>query len=207
MIRTLLGIAVLLQMSSVVLAQGHKPQGHKPQGHVPQDHVPQNHAPQNHAPYAEMKDRAIKALSEQQIADLKAGKGMGLALPAELNGYPGPIHVLEFADQMKLTAQQRARTDELYRSMKDEAVPLGERLIESEAVLDRLFANRAITHANLDTTTNDIARLQGQLRQTHLKYHLAMVDLLSPEQIQRYRQLRGYEPQPAGAGGHHKQRH
>ncbi len=55
-----------------------------------------------------------------------------------------------------------------------------------------------ITPATLDATTNDIARLQGQLRQTHLKYHLAMVDLLSPEQIQRYRQLRGYEPPPAG---------
>jgi Spy/CpxP family protein refolding chaperone len=197
MIRILLGIAVLLQMSMTASAQSHAPQGHASQGH----------APQSHAPYAEMRDRAIKALSEQQVADLKAGKGMGLALPAELNGYPGPIHVLEFADQMNLTGEQRQRTSELFRNMKDEAVPLGERLIESEAGLDRLFANRTITPATLDTTTNDIARLQGQLRQTHLKYHLAMVDLLSPEQIQRYRQLRGYESQPAGAGQHHKSHH
>lgn len=197
MIRILLGIAVLSQMSMTVLAQSHAPKGH----------APQSHTPQSHAPYAEMKDRAIKALSEQQIADLKEGKGMGLALPAELNGYPGPIHVLEFADQMKLTGEQRQRTSELFRSMKDEAVPLGERLIEREATLDRLFASRTITPATLDTTTNDIARLQGQLRQTHLKYHLAMVDLLSPGQIQRYRQLRGYEPQPAGAGRHHKSHH
>lgn len=197
MIRILLGIAVLLQMSMTASAQSHAPQGHTSQGH----------AHQSHAPYAEMKDRAIKALSEQQVADLKAGKGMGLALPAELNGYPGPIHVLEFADQMNLTGEQRQRTSELFRNMKDEAVPLGERLIESEAGLDRLFANRTITPATLDTTTNDIARLQGQLRQTHLKYHLAMVDLLSPEQIQRYRQLRGYESQPAGAGQHHKSHH
>lgn len=197
MIRILLGIAVLLQMSMTASAQSHAPQGH----------APQSHAPQSHIPYAEMKDRAIKALSEQQVADLKAGKGMGLALPAELNGYPGPIHVLEFADQMNLTGEQRQRTSELFRNMKDEAVPLGERLIESEAGLDRLFANRTITPAILDTTTNDIARLQGQLRQTHLKYHLAMVDLLSAEQIQRYRQLRGYESQPAGAGQHHKSHH
>ena len=108
---------------------------------------------------------------------------------------------------MKLSAQQRAHTNELYHKMKQEAVPLGERLIQSEASLDRLFATRTITPAKLDIATNDIARLQGQLRQTHLKYHLAMVDLLSPEQTQHYRQLRGYEPQPAGAGGHHKQRH
>ena len=40
-------------------------------------------------PYAGMQSRPIKALSEQQVADLQAGRGMGLALAAELNGYPG----------------------------------------------------------------------------------------------------------------------
>jgi hypothetical protein len=43
-----------------------------------------------HAPYAGMQTRPVKALTEQQLADLKAGRGMGLALAAELNGYPGP---------------------------------------------------------------------------------------------------------------------
>jgi hypothetical protein len=57
------------------------------------------------SPYAGMQMRLIKALSEQQIADLKAGRGMGLALPAELNGYPGPIHVLELSDELGLSAE------------------------------------------------------------------------------------------------------
>ena len=52
------------------------------------------------SPYSGMQSRPIKALSEQQIADLRAGRGMGLALPAELNGYPGPVHVLELADKL-----------------------------------------------------------------------------------------------------------
>ena len=56
------------------------------------------------SPYAGMQARSIKALSEQQIADLKAGRGMGLALAAELNGYPGPAHVLEVADQLGLSS-------------------------------------------------------------------------------------------------------
>lgn len=181
MIRILLGIAVLFQMSNIALAQGH-------------------------APYAGMKDRAIKALSEQQIADLKAGRGMGLALLAELNGYPGPMHVLEFADALNLTSEQRERTRELYRDMKEEAVPLGERLIENEATLERLFASRTITPTSLSTATQDIASTQGRLRETHLKYHLAMVDLLSPQQVQHYRQLRGYE-QHAPSHQHHKGHH
>jgi len=34
-------------------------------------------------PYAEMQTRPIKALSEQRVADLQAGRGMGLALAAD----------------------------------------------------------------------------------------------------------------------------
>ena len=59
------------------------------------------------SPYAGMQTRPIKALSEQQVADLKAGRGMGLALPAELNGYPAPIHVLELSDQLGPSADQK----------------------------------------------------------------------------------------------------
>ena len=88
---------------------------------------------QGHHPYAGLEQRAVKALSEQQIADLKAGRGMGLALPAELNGYPGPSHVLENADALGLSAEQREHTKGLFEAMKAEAVPVGERLIEQEA--------------------------------------------------------------------------
>lgn len=49
------------------------------------------------SPYTGLQERPIKALSDQQIDDLREGRGMGLALPAELNGYPGPRHVLGLA--------------------------------------------------------------------------------------------------------------
>jgi hypothetical protein len=66
-------------------------------------------------PYAGMQSRQIKALSDQQIADLRAGRGMGLALAAELNGYPGPSHVLELADQLGLSPEQRSKVQEISR--------------------------------------------------------------------------------------------
>src|SRR4030081_3204739 len=91
-------------------------------------------------PYAGMQTRPIKALSEQQVADLGAGRGMGLALAAELNGYPGPSHVLELADKLDLSADQRAGVARLFDSMKAEAVPLGSGLIEQEAQIDKQFA-------------------------------------------------------------------
>jgi Spy/CpxP family protein refolding chaperone len=147
---------------------------------------------QSHQPYAGLEQRPIKALSEQQVADLKAGRGMGLALPAELNGYPGPMHVLEHADALQLTTEQRERTKTLIETMKAEAVPMGERLIEQEAQLDRLFATRQITPASLTASTAAIGVTQARLREAHLKYHLAMMAVLTPDQLETYRSLRGY---------------
>ena len=75
---------------------------------------------QMHQPsYAGMQARPIKSLSDQQIADLKAGRGMGMALPAELNGYPGPSHLLELADQLDLSTEQR-QTSAMFEGMKSE---------------------------------------------------------------------------------------
>lgn len=147
---------------------------------------------QSQQPYAGLEARAIKALSEQQIADLRAGRGMSLALAAELNGYPGPMHVLELGDSLGLSDEQRARMQELFAAMKAEAIPLGERLIAQEADLDRQFADRTITPASLAATTDAIGATQAALRRAHLKYHLLTLDLLTPAQAHRYAELRGY---------------
>lgn len=154
------------------------------------------------SPYAGMQARPIKALSEQQVADLKAGRGMGLALPAELNGYPGPAHVLELADQLALSADQRARVQRLFESMKAEAVPLGAQLLDQEAALDRQFADRSITPETLKDLTAQIGVTQGELRDTHLKYHLQTAQILTHDQMQRYSMLRGYGS-PAPLHHHH----
>lgn len=145
-----------------------------------------------HQPYGGLQARPIKALSDQQIGDLKAGRGMGLALAAELNGYPGPMHVLELAGPLALTDTQRERMVLLVDAMKAEAIALGERLIAAEAGLDRQFADKAITEKSLNEGVEAIAALQGALRTAHLKYHLATKDLLTAEQVARYAELRGY---------------
>jgi len=159
---------------------------------------------QDHHPYAGMEQRSIKSLSDEQIADLRAGRGMGLALAAELNGYPGPAHVLENADALALSPEQRARTQALFDTMNAEAVPVGEQLIAEEARLDRLFAERRIDDASLAEITREIGLTEARLRQTHLKYHLAMMDVLSPSQIDAYRKLRGYGGRSDGAMQHHQ---
>jgi hypothetical protein len=144
-------------------------------------------------PYAGLEARPIKALSEEQIADLRAGRGMGLALAAELNGYPGPMHVLELADALGLSEQQRAAVERLFAGMRSEAVPLGEQLIAQEADLDRQFAGKTITPASLVAATDAIGATHAALRRAHLRYHLFTAELLTPAQVRHYAELRGYK--------------
>jgi len=143
-------------------------------------------------PYAGLERRAVASLSEQQLADLRAGRGMGFALAAELNGYPGPAHAMELAQPLGLTHAQEERIRALQAAMKAEAVPLGERLIAQESDLDASFRERTVTPAGLRERTAAIALTQGALREAHLKYHLATVEVLTQDQVARYGALRGY---------------
>ncbi len=162
-----------------------------------------------HQPYAGLEQRPVKSLSSREIEDLRAGRGMGLALPAELNGYPGPVHVLELADDLKLTPEQKRRTSALLESMKKETIPLGEQLIAQETGLEHAFASRSITPRTLAETTSAIGQTRAALRAAHLRYHIAQIEVLSPEQVSRYNELRGYaggaQDRQGGhrPGGHH----
>jgi len=160
---------------------------------------------QSSQPYAGLEHRPIKALSPQQIDDLRAGRGMGLALAAELNGYPGPSHVLELGDRLDLTADQRIHVQRLFDAMKQVAVPLGNKLVEQETELDRLFSARAVTSESLRATLVAISETQALLRESHLKGHLSTTALLDRSQMQRYAELRGY--QRPGGSEEHKHRH
>jgi hypothetical protein len=161
---------------------------------------------QSHQPYAGLQSRSVKAFSEEQLADLREGRGMGFALAAELNGYPGPMHVMEYAEELRLTTSQRTRLEQLVRQMRSEAVTLGSRLIAEETELDRLFATRRITVAALDKTIAAVGQTQARLRATHLRYHLLTAELLTADQMRRYEELRGYTGS-VPARGPHQRRH
>jgi Spy/CpxP family protein refolding chaperone len=139
-----------------------------------------------------MQSRTIKALSDQQLADLRVGKGMSLALPAELNGYPGPAHTLELAGRLALTAAQRARTQALFDRMQAEARQVGEEVIAAERALDEIFKLRTVNAPSPARATAAAASANGKLRMAHLRYHLSMMDVLTPEQVAAYNRLRGY---------------
>jgi hypothetical protein len=130
-------------------------------------------------PYAGLQNRSIKTLSDQQIADLNAGRGMGLALAAELNGYPGPMHAIELAERLHLSTDQVSKLESLFEAMKAETIPLGATLISQERSLNDDFANRTVTPASVEATTQRIGATQAALRAAH--FEIPFVDRRSTD--------------------------
>ncbi len=152
--------------------------------------------------YGALQERPIKALSADDIAGLRAGRGMGMALPAELNRYPGPMHVLEHAAKLALTPEQMQEVRRQFEAMRAAAMPLGDRIVAGEEALEALFRSGAAEAAAVDRVTSEIAALYGQLRAVHLRTHLATRATLTEPQLAMYQTLRGYDGK--GPGPTHK---
>lgn len=150
----------------------------------------------HHSPYAGQEARPIKSLSSGEIADLLAGRGAGLAKAAELNGVPGPAHVLEMKDAIALTPEQEERIRALHARMERDAKSLGARLVVAETALNDSFAAGRMTPESLRSMLADLADIEGRLRFVHLAAHLETPEILTADQIQAYNHLRGYAVHP-----------
>lgn len=160
------------------------------------------------SPYAGLERREIKTLSEEDIRELEHGEGWGLALAAELNGVPGPLHLLEVSEQgaVRFSEGQLDEIRRLRAEMKERAIPLGLRLIEQERELNLRFADGDLSERELEELLAGIAETTAELRYAHLVTHLKAARVLTPQQIVHYNQVRGYasgDPHGAGHEGHH----
>lgn len=144
------------------------------------------------SPYAGQQERQIKSLSQDDIDQIKAGKGWGLAKMAELNGYPGPSHVLELANELDLSSDKKVEVEKLFTEMQSTAIEKGEAFLKAEQALEDAFQSGEIDHQKLEKLIRESALKRGELRMVHLEAHLKMMEILSVEQIEKYNELRGY---------------
>ena len=145
-----------------------------------------------HAAEAAREGFGIPALPEEQIAAYLDGRAMWMASVAELNHYPDPRQVLEFAAKLGLSAEQQQAIVNLHDEIRPEAVRLGKQLVEQEQRLNRIFAWGQASGENIEPIVTDIGALQARLRLTHLLAHIRARDLLTKGQIKRYDELQGY---------------
>jgi hypothetical protein len=159
------------------------------------------------SPYAGFEAREIKSLSPQEVKGLLAGEGLMASLPAELNGFPGPRHVIELGDQLGLSETQRVRAREIEGRMQQSATSLGAEVVALEAQLDQRFREGRVDLAEVTRLSAEIGAKRGALRAVHLGAHLAMADALTGDQRERYMTLRGYHhgamPQHGSGPRHH----
>jgi hypothetical protein len=146
------------------------------------------------SPHANESRRDINALSADEERAWLEGHGAGLARAAELNRHPGPMHVLELATQLGLSAEQARRSQVLMDRHKAQVRELGAQLVALERELDRLFAVGApVDGAEVSRLAEAIGSMGGRIRASHLRTHIEQTALLSAAQVERYDRLRGYE--------------
>lgn len=148
------------------------------------------------SPYSGQEVRDIKSLSDKDVQSLQNGTGEafgGIAKQAELNGYPGPRHVLDIASELQLTDQQRMEIELIYQNMSKKAKSIGVGIITIEQDIDRVFADKTINEENLKLMLDKSGDLYGQLRFVHLSAHLDTMQILTIEQLQMYNKIRGYD--------------
>ncbi|WP_137285594.1 Spy/CpxP family protein refolding chaperone [Halorussus salinisoli] len=179
--------------------RGYTNDGHDGQSHDGHD---------GQSTYAGQQTREYAALSKEEVAALKAGKGTvfgGLAKPAELNGYPGPRHVLHVSDELNLTDEQEAEIECLFDDMQSEARPLGKEYLEVERQIEDGYEEGTLTEEKLESLLTKSGNFYGELRNTHLKYHFRAKKILTEEQVDKYNEIRGYTND--GHDGDQKQNH
>jgi hypothetical protein len=179
--RTIALAGLSIALISAAIAQHPHGHGHRPSAQ----------------PYAGQQTRAITSLSQEEVDGYLAGAGMGLARAAELNGFPGPMHVLELDRELALDETQRQRVKAAMDAVKAKTRALGAKYVEAEKAVDDAFRANAPRDV-IAAKVADAGRLLAEIRQAHLDAHLEITPLLSETQRKRYTELRGY----AGGTGH-----
>jgi Spy/CpxP family protein refolding chaperone len=123
-------------------------------------------------------------------AALLNGDGMGQGEYAEQTGYPGPKHILDLSDKLKLTDSQKQSVQKLYDEMNTRAKELGKQIVRVEQELRDAIAGGLVSEKSIQTDCDDIGRLRGKLRAVHLAAHLKTKSVLTDAQLALYKNLR-----------------
>jgi Spy/CpxP family protein refolding chaperone len=124
---------------------------------------------------------------------LLKGLGSGLATIADVNNYPGPKHVINLKTELGLTRDQLKKTEALDKVVSSSAVAKGEEIVQAEEELFQLFVTGTVSEKALRTMLEQIGKLRSDLRFIHLQAHLRMKQILTPDQIKLYGEIRGRE--------------
>lgn len=143
--------------------------------------------------YMGQESRQIKALSSDDTRGYLEGRGMGLAKAAELNGYPGPMHVLQMKEALQISKTQELKITAIFDKMKRETIALGKEIVRTEAQLEQEFRSNRANPVRVEDLTTMIGAIQAKIRASHLNAHIATKPLMTTSQLKKYNDFRGYK--------------
>ncbi len=121
---------------------------------------------------------------------LEKSEGAGMAFYADMNGYPGPKHILEMEDKLKLSEEQVKDIQAIFDAMQENGRTKGEAIIAKEIELEELFSSSKATEADAKRISREIGTLRGELRAVHLVAHVQARQVLTKEQVATYTSIR-----------------
>jgi Spy/CpxP family protein refolding chaperone len=130
------------------------------------------------------------------IESLENSEGAGMASYADLNGYPGPKHILDMQEKLNLSEEQLKDVQSIFEAMKENAQAKGEAIIAKEVELEQLFRLGKATESEAKTLSRTIGTLRGELRAVHLTAHVQAKQVLTKEQVTTYNSIRNNMRQP-----------
>jgi len=154
--------------------------------------------PAHHGSHGEPASRPHHALAqtcdEAFEENVRDGRGFGMAFVADQQGYPGPLHVLEMKDRLRLSRDQEAKAQGLLAAMFAESLPKSAKLLDAEGKLRQLFAANRPDEVAVRAAVAEIERARADVRLVHLLYHVKMRDALTDEQRRVYQEARWGAP-------------
>jgi Spy/CpxP family protein refolding chaperone len=133
--------------------------------------------------------------------NIATGRGFGMAFAADHNGYPGPLHMLELKDRLKLSAEQEATVQAMMAAVLAESRPRSARLLEAEDKLRQLFASGQADEASVRAAAVEVEKARTAVRLVHLLAHLKTREILTDEQRRLYHEARWSAHRPMGPHG------
>ena len=119
-------------------------------------------------------------MSKEDLRDFEGSwdSFWGYGKAAELNGFPGPRHVLDLKKELALTSKQVSEIEEIYRKMNLLAVKVGAELVAKEAFMDREFKEKRVNSKSLKKMIQSSAVKYSELRYIQLVAHLETAKIL-----------------------------
>jgi hypothetical protein len=116
-------------------------------------------------------------------------------LPAETFGYPNPQRVLDLAQKLDLSAEQKGQIQNLLTITLNRALYFGRKIVAEELLLDDFFRKGEEDYAALSNRLESIGNSRWRLRLAHLEAYLKTKMVLNSDQLKKYHELCAASPE------------